>query len=171
MNWDNLSLYNAKAIKQAKKKAYKSKRKAKKLALALAIKERLTEAEIQAEIAKRKAHIIAKTAGAEQAQKPAFKEPPRYRKGMGKEFYQTREWRELRYSVLVKYGRVCQCCGQTQGYIHVDHIKPRSTHPELELDQNNLQILCEACNIGKSNKDATDWRTEVSGVALAPSKA
>ena len=89
-----------------------------------------------------------------------FQPPPAYHPGMGKAFYQTREWRQVRYKVLTKYGKKCQCCGETEGYIHVDHIKPRSLFPELELDQNNLQVLCEACNIGKSNQDITDWRQQ-----------
>lgn len=74
------------------------------------------------------------------------------------DFYHSREWRELRYKVFVKYGRQCQCCGTTEGVFHVDHIKPRSLFPELELSIENLQVLCEACNLGKSNRDATDWR-------------
>jgi hypothetical protein len=28
------------------------------------------------------------------------------------------------------------------------------------LDINNLQVLCEACNIGKTNRDTTDWRQQ-----------
>jgi 5-methylcytosine-specific restriction endonuclease McrA len=28
----------------------------------------------------------------------------------------------------------------------------------LELTLSNLQVLCEDCNLGKSNTDATDWR-------------
>lgn len=76
-------------------------------------------------------------------------------------FYETREWRELRYKALVKYGPTCQCCGATRGngvVIHVDHIKPRSKFPKLQLELSNMQILCADCNLGKSNKDATDWR-------------
>jgi 5-methylcytosine-specific restriction endonuclease McrA len=76
----------------------------------------------------------------------------------GTDFYRTREWAELRYKILVKYGRVCQCCGADKVVLHVDHIKPRSKYPQLELDINNLQVLCETCNVGKSNKDVTDWR-------------
>jgi|LakMenE18May11ns_1017448.scaffolds.fasta_scaffold9737470_3 5-methylcytosine-specific restriction endonuclease McrA len=78
-----------------------------------------------------------------------------------KTFYDTREWKELRYQALKIYGPRCQCCGASPAdgiVIHVDHIKPRSKYPELELDIKNLQILCEPCNIGKSNKDDTDWR-------------
>lgn len=40
----------------------------------------------------------------------------------------------------------------------MDHIKPRSKYPHLELVFNNLQILCKNCNQGKSNIDETDWR-------------
>jgi 5-methylcytosine-specific restriction endonuclease McrA len=42
--------------------------------------------------------------------------------------------------------------------MHVDHIKPRSKYPALELAEDNLQVLCELCNIGKSNTNETDWR-------------
>lgn len=76
-------------------------------------------------------------------------------------FYKSREWRELRYAALEKHGRKCVACGRTPDddvKIHVDHIKPRSKHPELALDINNLQVMCEDCNLGKGNKFATDWR-------------
>lgn len=79
----------------------------------------------------------------------------------GDGFYLTREWRELRYKALVINGAKCQCCGATRNdgvRLHVDHIKPRSKFPNLQLELSNLQILCEDCNLGKSNKDATDWR-------------
>ncbi len=79
----------------------------------------------------------------------------------GDDFYLSPAWRKLRMSVLVRYGAVCQCCGSSPkngSIMHVDHIKPRSKFPSLELDFNNLQVLCEACNLGKSNIDQTDWR-------------
>ena len=44
--------------------------------------------------------------------------------------------------------------------IVVDHIKPRSRFPGLELDPDNLQILCSDCNMGKSNDDCTDFRPD-----------
>lgn len=79
----------------------------------------------------------------------------------GAKFYQTPEWRGLRYATLEKYGNKCQACGRSPNngtIIHVDHIKPRSYYPELALDPDNLQILCEDCNIGKSNRFKKDWR-------------
>jgi len=74
-------------------------------------------------------------------------------------FYATNKWKELRKRVLEIYGRKCMCCGSKRN-IHVDHIKPRSKFPELELTFDNLQILCNQCNSRKSNFDETDYRTE-----------
>ena len=84
-----------------------------------------------------------------------------YRVGMGKEFYLTREWRDLRYEVLkecaAKYqdGKPhCEMCGQKAGAraLECDHRKPRSLFPHLELMKENLQILCHFCNQGKGAK-------------------
>lgn len=74
-------------------------------------------------------------------------------------FYNSRDWLSLRYMALIKHGRMCMCCHAQNVELHVDHIKPRSLHPELELDINNLQVLCRKCNLGKGNKDETDFRT------------
>lgn len=88
-----------------------------------------------------------------------FNKYPKYVAGMGKEFYATREWRSLRWDVISKAGGKCSVCGKSKkehGVImHVDHIKPRSRFPELELDKKNLQLLCEECNIGKGAKPQT----------------
>ncbi len=78
-------------------------------------------------------------------------------------FYTSREWRELRFKVLEKYGAICMLCNATRKdgvKIHVDHIKPRSKYPELELCFDNLQVLCEDCNLGKSNKSEVDYRPD-----------
>jgi hypothetical protein len=80
------------------------------------------------------------------------------------EFFGSRMWKELRYFAIRKYGRKCLACGagpDTGKTLHVDHIKPRLTHPELQWDINNLQVLCEDCNIGKGWRDSTDWRGPV----------
>jgi 5-methylcytosine-specific restriction endonuclease McrA len=97
-----------------------------------------------------------------QEEREARMRPDEYRPGMGKEFYTTRLWRDLRYDVLRENaakqpdGRPhCELCaaGAKAGRpLHVDHIRPRSFFPWLELDKSNLQVLCDDCNIGKGAK-------------------
>lgn len=80
-----------------------------------------------------------------------------------REFYDSWEWKSARYEALKRYGARCMVCGATPAdgaRICVDHIKPRSRYPELQLDIDNLQILCNDCNMGKGNWDETDWRKE-----------
>ena len=72
-------------------------------------------------------------------------------------FYDSWEWKKVRYEAIKRYGRRCMCCGATSQIV-VDHIKPVRRHPELSLDLSNLQILCDECNRGKSYHDETDWR-------------
>ena len=67
----------------------------------------------------------------------------------------------LRYEALKLSNGRCQLCGSSpkDGIIlNVDHIKPRKKHPELALNIDNLQVLCNVCNHGKGNTDDTDWR-------------
>jgi hypothetical protein len=80
----------------------------------------------------------------------------------GPSFYESREWRTLRYKALKLHGRKCQLCGATDN-LHVDHIKPRSRYPQFELVLENLQILCVNCNVGKGAWDDTDWRKSIPG--------
>lgn len=80
-------------------------------------------------------------------------------------FYKSWRWRELRLIVLDVCGRYCCSCGENprhdnQVVLHVDHIQPLRLHPELALDITNLQVLCEACNQGKSWFNTEDYRTE-----------
>jgi 5-methylcytosine-specific restriction endonuclease McrA len=84
---------------------------------------------------------------------------------LGKEeyqkFYTSTAWRQLRYLALKNTNGQCQCCGARASdgvSIHVDHIKPRSRYPKLELSLDNLQVLCQACNVGKGDWDTNDWR-------------
>lgn len=80
------------------------------------------------------------------------------------DFYVSKEWRKVRYRVIQKHGGSCMACGRSKKVhgivIHVDHIKPRSIYPDLALSFNNLQLLCEDCNLGKGNKCEIDWRPE-----------
>ena len=77
------------------------------------------------------------------------------------DFYASREWRAARYQALKANDGRCELCGaskHTGAVMHVDHILPRSKFPKLQLEPTNLQVLCEDCNLGKSNTDYTDWR-------------
>jgi 5-methylcytosine-specific restriction endonuclease McrA len=82
-------------------------------------------------------------------------------------FYRSWAWREKRAQAFKIHGRICQCCGATPGkftvggdpvILVVDHIKPLSKYWDLRLKLDNLQILCEECNMGKGNWDETDYR-------------
>ena len=77
-------------------------------------------------------------------------------------FYKSKDWLKLRSKFFHenKDKRYCVICGARppEVTLHVDHIKPRNKHPELELDINNLQFLCRDCNIGKGDSHSIDWR-------------
>jgi len=79
-------------------------------------------------------------------------------------FYRSYQWRKLRVNALEanrkRYGMLaCECCGMIDAEpFHVDHIYPRSTYPDLALDPDNLQVLCDDCNIGKGTDYTTNWR-------------
>jgi ATP adenylyltransferase len=64
----------------------------------------------------------------------------------------------LRYQVLKAAGGKCELCGVSakEAVLHVDHIQPRSKGGKNTVE--NLQCLCEQCNLGKSNRDDTDFR-------------
>ena len=77
------------------------------------------------------------------------------------DFYLSKDWLDIRYQALKRYGGMCQSCGETgkaDNPLHVDHIKPRSQYPQLALDITNLQLLCMKCNRAKGASDSTNWR-------------
>ena len=60
-------------------------------------------------------------------------------------------WR-LRAQVLMRDSAKCRLCGAAPAdgaRLHVDHIKPWSKGGETIIE--NLQILCETCNVGKGS--------------------
>jgi 5-methylcytosine-specific restriction endonuclease McrA len=79
-------------------------------------------------------------------------------------FYSSWAWKQVRYEALSIHGRRCQCCGwqpgdTPHGHLVVDHIKPRRRFPDLELCVDNLQVLCNDCNMGKGAVHQDDFRT------------
>jgi 5-methylcytosine-specific restriction endonuclease McrA len=84
-----------------------------------------------------------------------------YRPKSDDSFHKSLEWRSLRYQAMKNCDGKCQLCGASKHdgiRLHVDHIKPRSKFPHLALVLDNLQVLCDDCNIGKGAWDDSDWR-------------
>ena len=73
---------------------------------------------------------------------------------------------QLRYEALKRAGKRCELCGVEEGDsnyenrlpLHVDHIVQRSKGGSNDIE--NLQVLCRACNLGKGNRDDTDFRSK-----------
>ncbi|NPD14470.1 HNH endonuclease [Xinfangfangia sp. D13-10-4-6] len=55
------------------------------------------------------------------------------------------DWRKVRDAHLERHPR-CRICGEDEGSLEVDHIKPRRVAPERRLDPTNLQTLCKPCH-------------------------
>lgn len=65
---------------------------------------------------------------------------------------------DIRYNVLKRDNYTCQICGRSKkdgAKLHVDHIMPVSKGGHTVM--NNLQTLCDRCNLGKSNKTDDDF--------------
>ena len=91
--------------------------------------------------------------------------PWRKKNQKSRKFVDSVEWKKVRAEAIELYGRKCHKCGSEEN-IQVDHIKPKSKHPEIALDINNLQILCWPCNKKKSYRDETDYRPASAGFLL-----
>ena len=85
------------------------------------------------------------------------------KKSVGPNFSKSVAWKAVRFEALKASNGGCCLCGRSNRehgvILHVDQIKPKSKWPELALTLSNLQVLCEDCNMGKGNRDDTDWRT------------
>ena len=66
--------------------------------------------------------------------------------------------KKLRYEVLKRDGGRCRLCGAASkdgATLHIDHITPVSLGGKTT--KANLQTLCQACNLGKGNRDRKRW--------------
>lgn len=73
------------------------------------------------------------------------------------QFYRSKAWRRVRGIALHRKGARCEHCGKTAAEterIDVDHVLPRSEHPQLALWVSNLQVLCQECHEAKTYRDA-----------------
>jgi 5-methylcytosine-specific restriction endonuclease McrA len=69
-------------------------------------------------------------------------------------------WKKCREQILASRLNICVVCGSTEN-LHVDHKLPKSKYPHLMYCTDNLQILCETCNLKKGTKVEKKYLTEL----------
>ena len=71
-------------------------------------------------------------------------------------FYQSREWKNLRKSVMLEQDGLCQECLR-QGYYKAgkiaDHIIELKDDWDKRLDKDNIEILCHSCHNKKTKEE------------------
>ena len=63
------------------------------------------------------------------------------------------DWQQVRKIALARDKHLCQEClrnGRIIPALHVDHIVPIKSAPDLRLDVSNHQSLCEPCHAAKT---------------------
>lgn len=69
----------------------------------------------------------------------------------------------LRELVILRDGERCLRCGKTN-ILHLSHIYPKGKQRGMELDPDNLKLLCAGCHIywwHKSPLEAQNWLVSV----------
>jgi len=74
-----------------------------------------------------------------------------------KQFYKSPEWKSVRDEVYKTLTHFCPICGSEKNLV-VDHINPVRYFWEQRLNKDNLQILCNNCNLEK--KSVLNWSIE-----------
>jgi 5-methylcytosine-specific restriction protein A len=76
-----------------------------------------------------------------------------------KAFYNSKAWEKCRLLILQRDNHLCQECLKQNKITPADmvhHIKELRDHPELALDEDNLESLCNTCH----NKEHPDRRNK-----------
>lgn len=72
-----------------------------------------------------------------------------------KRFYDTKEWKSLRYQAFLRDGFCCVRCGREAEV--GDHIIPTKVRWDLRLDIKNVQSLCSHCHNQKTAEDEKEY--------------
>lgn len=67
-------------------------------------------------------------------------------------FYNSKDWKMCRISVIMRDKGYCMTCGDI-GANEVDHIIPLKVNWSLRYDMDNLQLLCHRCHTRKTHDD------------------
>jgi len=73
------------------------------------------------------------------------------------EFYNSKEWKELRSSVKKELTNMCPVCGSEDNLV-AEHIKPVRHFWKERLNRENIQLLCHDCNLEKGSM--LNWTLE-----------
>ena len=73
-----------------------------------------------------------------------------------KPLYSSSKWTALK-SKLITADSCCCVCG-TKEKLHLDHIVPHRGSEELFFNEDNLQVLCEACHRVKTAQEIGERR-------------
>ena len=73
------------------------------------------------------------------------------------DFYNSREWKDIKQGVYFRLKNQCPVCGSRDKLV-IDHIQPVRYFWEERLNPANLQILCNDCNLEKGSM--LDWTLE-----------
>ena len=78
-----------------------------------------------------------------------FKYSPRQVFNRWRDSEEGKTWKLKEYQRIDSICPVCQCSLPSIQHFVIDHIKPIKTHPDLAVDQKNLRLLCNPCNLRK----------------------
>ena len=77
-----------------------------------------------------------------------------------KRFYDTKEWKSVRYQAMIRDGFVCVICLGHSIYTEAtigDHIIPTKVRWDLRLDIDNVQSVCFECHNKKTMDDKKEY--------------
>lgn len=76
-----------------------------------------------------------------------------------RQFYNSKVWKQCRQGFMANKHYVCERCGGAATIAHhKQYLSPRNIHhPQVTLNWNNLEALCQDChNIEHMRRDAVD---------------
>ncbi|HLT52423.1 MAG TPA: HNH endonuclease signature motif containing protein [Flavobacteriaceae bacterium] len=76
-------------------------------------------------------------------------------------FYNSIQWRALRYQAMVRDNHLCQHCIKDKKITYaevVDHIIPIKVDWSKRLKKSNLQSLCDTCHKSKTAEDKRKYK-------------
>jgi 5-methylcytosine-specific restriction protein A len=83
-------------------------------------------------------------------------------------FYSSQAWRKLKKAYRAAHP-LCETCerrGIFKPMVDVHHKLPRDTHPELELDWDNLESCCRQCHAQHTAREVRERKNTPGGTSV-----